>query len=243
MVETGIILRIKNEEKWLKECLTRIFNQTYKNFEVIIVDSGSTDRSLEIARKFPVKIFSIKPEEFTYPYALNFGCQKSQAEKYFVILSAHSLPISNKWLEDGIRNFEIYKDKKVLGVYGWMKTLPDASIWERIYFNFFAWTILRPFLRNVKIIRSARTGVMGFTNAIVRRDLWEKYEFNEKFGLGGEDMDWATHWFSEGYVAIRDEKFSVKHSHNLGLIDFLRQWKYWYSLDKPQKFGKLYHRK
>ncbi|HLN19233.1 MAG TPA: hypothetical protein VK255_03645, partial [Patescibacteria group bacterium] len=181
--------------------------------------------------------------EFTYPYALNFGCQNSGAQKYFVILSAHSLPMSDTWLEDGLKNFEIYKDRKILGVYGWMKSLPDSSIWEKIYFDFFCWKILRKILPGVSIIKRPKTGVLGFTNAIVRRDLWQKYQFNENYGLGGEDTEWAGHWMAKSYVAIKDVKFSVEHSHSLGLLAFIKQWKYWYSLGKPQKFGELEHRK
>lgn len=53
-METGIIIRTKNEERWIGKCLEKIFKQTYKNFEVVIVDSGSTDKTLEIAGKFRV---------------------------------------------------------------------------------------------------------------------------------------------------------------------------------------------
>ena len=44
MVETSIIIRTKNEERWINSCLKAIFSQTYKDFEIIIVDNDSTDK-------------------------------------------------------------------------------------------------------------------------------------------------------------------------------------------------------
>jgi len=238
MIETSIILRIKNEEKWLRECLSRIFDQTYKNFEVIVVDSGSTDRSLEIARKFPVKIFSIKPEEFSYPYACNFGCRHAQASKYCVFLSGHSLPISRTWLEDGIAAFE---SDKILGVYGHIWPLPDASFWEKIFFNKYLQFLTGVFRKN--IVNKKGLGVLGFTNAIIRRDLWEKYNLDESYGVGGEDTAWADYWFKKGYHAVKSPKFSVYHSHGLSLIGLYKQLKYWKSTKNPQPFQLLPYRK
>lgn len=52
MFEISIIIRTKNEEKWIGENLKRLANQTYKNFEIIIVDSGSTDETLNIINNF-----------------------------------------------------------------------------------------------------------------------------------------------------------------------------------------------
>ncbi|MDD6628375.1 MAG: glycosyltransferase family 2 protein [Lachnospiraceae bacterium] len=52
MVKVSIIVPVYNKEKYLDRCLTTIINQTYKNIEVICVNDGSTDRSLEILSKF-----------------------------------------------------------------------------------------------------------------------------------------------------------------------------------------------
>jgi len=233
VVETGIIIRTKNEEKWIKECLERIFSQTYKNFEVIVVDSGSTDKTLDIVKTFPVKLIQIKQKDFSYPYALNLGCRNSIAEKYFVFLSAHSLAISNTWLQDGINSFE---DKNVAGVYGNVIALPDATIWEKIIFN-------RLWHGRKKKIQKIRMGILGFTNAIIRRDLWERRNINEEYGKGGEDGEWAKYWFKEGYDIICDPKVSVYHSHNLGIIGLWKQYQHWKDTATPGRFKQLEYRK
>ena len=236
MVETSIIIRTKNEERWLGECLKRLFRQTYRNFEVVIVDSGSTDETLRIAARYPVTLVRIPAESFSFPYALNVGCMRARAERYFVFLSAHSLPLSETWLEDGLANFQIHREQKILGVYGLIRTLPDASIWERLYFDVFSWR-LRGFFRNdVHIVRSAGLSVLGFTHAIIPRELWEEHRIDERYGFGGEDGEWARYWTARGYVGIRDVKFTVQHSHGLGLAAFIKQFRYWRVVAKPHPF-------
>ena len=69
----SFVIRTKNEEKLIGKVLKSLWDQTYKNFEVIIVDSGSTDKTLEIVKKFPVKLIEIKPKEYNPSYALNLG--------------------------------------------------------------------------------------------------------------------------------------------------------------------------
>lgn len=236
MIETSIIIRTKNEEKWIGENLKRLANQTYKNFEIVLVDSGSTDKTLDIVSRFSgklnIRIFKIKPEEFNYPFALNYGAKQSLAEKYLVMLSGHSLPISKTWLEDGIKNFA---NEKIMGAYGFVWALPDGSLWEKLIFNKYLCKIRNIFKKQIVVDR-AGMGVLGFTNAIIRKDLWEKRNFNEAYGLGGENGEWASYWFSKGYKAMRDIRFSVYHSHGLGYKQLKQQWEYWRSLDKPQPF-------
>lgn len=231
MPQTSIIIRTKNEEKWISECLKRLREQTYQDFEIIVVDSGSTDRTLEMVRQFDVRLFQIRPEEFSYPFALNYGCRQAYASEYFVFLSAHSLPSSRTWLEDGIRNFS----DTIMGIYGFVWALPDGSIGEKIIFN--EWLCrVRSMFRKKMVIREVQMGVLGFTNTIIRRDLWEQHHFDERYGLGGEDGEWARFWFARGYYAIRTIDFSVYHSHGLGFKALLKQWRYWKSLDNPQPF-------
>ncbi|HFC36297.1 MAG TPA: glycosyltransferase family 2 protein [Candidatus Moranbacteria bacterium] len=238
MIETSIIIRTKNEQKWLGRVLDKLQKQTYGNFEIVIIDSESTDNTLEIAKRYTDKIISIKQEDFSYPYALNIGCKYSEASKYFVMLSAHSLPISDTWLSDGISNFG---DEKLAGVYGNVWALPDGTIWEKIIFNEQLGKIKKKFKRKT-IVKKTKMGTLGFTNAIIRRDLWEKHHFDEKYGAGGEDGAWADFYLKKGFYFIEDVNFSVYHSHRLGLKGLYKQYKNWKSLVKPRPFEKLTYR-
>lgn len=220
-MKASIIIRTKNEEKRIGGVLKLLSIQTEKDFEVIIVDSGSNDKTLDKARKFikqlDLKIHNIPPKDFTYPYACNFGAKKSSGD-YLVFLSGHSLPINKYWLENGLKNFT---NKNIAGVYGNVKASVDASLTERIFYFF-----CRLF-GSRKIITKKKLGVLGSTNSIIVKELWQKRPFNEKFILGGEDTEWANYYLGNGYVIIRDPKFSVYHSHGLGFFQFINQYKLW----------------
>ena len=95
MPEVSIIIRTKNEERWISSCLQSIYKQNYKNFEVILVDNDSTDRTVDKAKKSNVKKI-INISEYFPGKAINLGVEQSEA-KYVVILSAHCLPVDNNW--------------------------------------------------------------------------------------------------------------------------------------------------
>ena len=53
--KVSIIIRTKNEDNWIESCLKAIETQNYKNYEILIVDNNSTDRTLEIAKNIRQK--------------------------------------------------------------------------------------------------------------------------------------------------------------------------------------------
>jgi len=241
MSETVVVIRTKNESSHIADVLGALSQQAYKNFEVVVVDSGSKDNTLEQVNSFVgklnIKVLRIKPEDFSYPYALNYGIEQSNATKYVVIISGHSIPVSTTWLQDGIDSLNA--GDKIAGVYGYMKPLPDGSFWDRVVMSYWG-----PFFRGKRTaIRHMSMGVLGFTNAIIRKDLWEQRKFNEAYGAGGEDGEWAGYWISKGYAVVRDSRFTVMHSHKLSLFGWYKQFKEWRSLGAPKKFSSLGFRK
>ena len=117
----SIIIRTKNEERWISSCLDAVFNQEYKDFEVILVDNQSTDQTIEKAKKYPIHLVSIK--DFLPGKAINMGISKSSG-KIIVVLSGHCIPVTNKWLENLIHDLE---DPKVAGVYGRQEPMSFSS--------------------------------------------------------------------------------------------------------------------
>ena len=201
--EVSILIRTKNEEKYLGQTLSAIFSQTYKDLEVIIVDSGSTDKTLEVAKKFPVAIYKIKPVDFTWGYALNYGFQRAKGE-YVVNLSAHALPLSNDWLETLIANFD---DNTVAAVMSNNLPSPDCNPFDR-----------RGLLRKYNIPKQEIKGgpphyIFANYCSVIRRNIWEKVHFDETLSYA-EDHDWALKIGKLGYKIMYEPEAKTYHSHN-----------------------------
>lgn len=96
---TSWIIRTYNESKWIGEVLTKLFMQSRLEFEIIIVDSESTDDTIKKVNNFPIrKIITIPKEQYNPSFALNIGISESWGN-FIGILSAHSLPTSYTWYE------------------------------------------------------------------------------------------------------------------------------------------------
>ena len=93
----SIIIRSRNEERWIRECLRRLQSQSVKDVEVVLVDNQSTDRTIERAKQtYPgLKVISIK--DYRPGRAINAGIRATKSE-YIAILSAHCLPVDERWL-------------------------------------------------------------------------------------------------------------------------------------------------
>ena len=88
-MKVSIIIRSKNEEKWIGLCLESIFSQSYEDFEVILVDNNSTDGTVKKAKNWPVKLLKI--DKFLPGDAINQGIRKSSGD-IIICLSAHCIP-------------------------------------------------------------------------------------------------------------------------------------------------------
>ena len=100
----SIILRTRDEERWVASCLRRIAIQTHHNVEVVLVDNASSDRTVDRARIEWPNLTLVEVDEFLPGDALNRGIQQSHGE-YCVCLSAHCIPRDELWLEHLLKNF------------------------------------------------------------------------------------------------------------------------------------------
>lgn len=195
----SIVIRSRNEEKYIGELLKNILHQDYKSWEIILVDSGSTDRTLGIARAFPVKIIQIHPYDFSFGYSLNIGCKQAKGN-YFVFISAHAIPKNENWLGELISPFY---DEKVGLVYGRQFAGQNTKLSEE-----------RDFLENFgphsRILLEET--FCNNANSAIRAKLWQKYRFNEQLP-GLEDRDWAERIKTLGYRVAYSSKAVIYHYH------------------------------
>ncbi len=102
--DCSIIIRAYNEEKHIGKLLAGIREQSLKNIQIILVNSGSTDRTIEIANQFDVQVVHIAPQEFSFGRSLNTGISHATAD-ILVFASAHVYPVYPDWLEHLIAPF------------------------------------------------------------------------------------------------------------------------------------------
>lgn len=100
-MRASIVIRTLNEEKHLDDLLRMIALQDAPGLEVevLLIDSGSTDDTVEIARTHRAKIATISKEEFSFGRSLNRGCALATGD-VLVFISGHCVPVAENWLQD-----------------------------------------------------------------------------------------------------------------------------------------------
>lgn len=110
-VKISVIIPARNEEQYLEKTLQAVFSQNYPDFEVIVVDNASTDRTAQVAAKFPVIL--LQENRQGTQWALECGRQKAGGE-IIARLDADCLP-GPDWLAKGAAFF---RDPKVVAASG-----------------------------------------------------------------------------------------------------------------------------
>lgn len=221
----SLIIRSKNEEKWIKLVLESIKNQTIKNFEIILVDNDSTDNTVKIAKSYDVKkIFKIK--KFLPGLALNKGCNLANG-KYLVFLSAHCIPENKNWLKNLISNID--EKKKIIASYGRQLPLSYSNPND-------VRDLLITFGKENRI--QSEDPFFHNANSAILRKYWKKIKFNETV-TNIEDRLWAKEIQSKKYKLFYNANAAVYHHHGIHhSLDKNRSNSTFKVLDKIDKFSK-----
>jgi rhamnosyltransferase len=199
--EVSIIIRTRNEERWIAHCLEAIFNQNFDNFEVILVDNNSTDHTVEVAKRYPISAI-VKIDKFFPGKALNDGIRVSTGN-YIVCISAHCIPKDKQWLQNLYNNFD--DNEKLAGVYGRQLPLSYTSDADKR-------DLLIAFGRDKKV--QAKDYFFHNANSMLPRAIWEKFPFEEEV-TNIEDRIWGKLVIGAGYEIIYEPSASVYHYHGL----------------------------
>lgn len=181
--------------------------------ELIVVDSGSTDGTQDLAKKYGGRIVPIRSDEFTYGRALNVGFAAAR-HPWILSLSSHTVPTEAGFLakyRKAIGKFPPAVSAAVGPIIGEFDAAISAGI------TYFEDNDLR---------RGFGFGA-GNPNALYRRTAWERRPFDELIG-GGEDLQWyfdalkagesvaAVHAAQVRYISRR----SMKAFYNKGRVDY-----------------------
>ena len=199
-MKCSIVIRAYNEGKHIGRLLEGIKQQTLENVEVILVDSGSTDKTVSIAESYGAKIVHITPEEFTFGRSLNYGVRAARGE-FIVNVSAHCYPVYPDWLEQLLKPFE---NENLAVSYG--KQRGGETNWYAEH-QFF-----RQYFPDHSIARQGHPYSHN-ANAAIRKSLWDEHPYNEQL-TGLEDLAWSSWAMAQGYDIAYVAEAEIIHLHD-----------------------------
>jgi glycosyltransferase involved in cell wall biosynthesis len=196
----SVVIRSYNEAEHIGRLLEGIGHQTAGEIELILVDSGSTDLTVDIAQGHGAHVLRIPAAEFSFGRSLNLGLQAATHE-HVVIASAHVHPVYPDWIECLLRPFE---DDLVAVVYGKQRGAARSKFSER--------QILRQWFPEADVARQPGP-FCNNANAAIRRSLWKRSGYDETL-TGLEDVAWAKWAQEQGYHVAYAAHAEIIHMHD-----------------------------
>jgi rhamnosyltransferase len=224
--DISIIIPTSNGAPKISNVLEAIFHQQSQHkYEVIVIDSGSTDSTLDIVKRYPVFLHFISPTEFSHSRTRNIGASLAGASEYLVFLNQDAVPTDVNWLENLVRSIKFMPDIKAVCA---IELNP-----MKMYFNVcgVAEFIFRnSHTKGVHVIdanimellpdlpKSQLRELFPFSTvcALFEKDHFNKYPFDENVEWG-EDLYWAVSNSQNGYRSACSSLASVYHYHNYTL--------------------------
>ena len=227
-VDIGIIIPAKNEERNIARCLEAVFAQkTRYSFEVIIIDSGSTDGTARVASDLNAKVIKIRAEDFDHGRTRNLGFENSTG-KYLVALVADAMPENEHWLNELVAPLDA--DENIAGAYS--RQVPPEDIHPLASARFAGldpsrsepevrswpgdeiWNTMSP-MDKLELVE------FDDVSSVRRRSVWEKIPVAENYWA--EDVDWSLKALRAGYKIAYSPGSVVRHGHKPSLRhDFKR---------------------
>lgn len=202
--KVSIVISTKNEEKNIENCLVSIKNQTVQTIEIIVVDNFSSDRTVEIAKKYTTNVFSKGPERSSQR---NFGAKKAGG-MYLLFLDADMI-LSRDVVKGCIQKVE--QDPKLQAI-----IIPEKSYGTSFWAKCKA--LERSFYVGVDWIEGARF--------FDRKKFIDLDGYNTKM-ISGEDWDLHARFLKDGKVS-RIKEYILHNEGDLSLLETVKT-KYYYA--------------
>jgi glycosyltransferase involved in cell wall biosynthesis len=206
-----VVIRAYNEAKHIGRLLIGIQKQTLPDVEVVLVDSGSTDDTVRIAKQFGAVVVHISPQEFTFGRSLNRGVETASGE-FVAIISAHCYPVYPDWLEQLLAPFA---DPHVAVAYGKQRGGKTNHYSEHLWFNQYFPDVSTP---------NQGHPYSHNANAAIRKDLWEQHPYNEQL-TGLEDLAWSSWAFEQGCSVAYVAEAEIVHLHEETFSQVLNRYR------------------
>lgn len=202
MPKVSIIMRVYNEMPYIKYALRKLEQQSFQDYELIVVDSGSTDGSYQVAEAAnPEIIYQIPPGTYVPGRVLNEAISKASGE-IIVFNNSDCIPQNNFWLENLIRPFQ--QDPEVIATFANQIPRPNASpLVKKDYERAFG----------DGSISSKWKHFFSLASSAVKREAILQYPFNPTIQYS-EDIEWSWRMKQMRKKITYVPDSIVEHSHN-----------------------------
>lgn len=219
VTKVSVIIPTKNGGDLFRELLAKLQIQvTDFDYELVIVDSGSIDCTIELATQYGAIVHQIEPSEFNHGATRNFAIGQSNGD-LIILMTQDAIPADNYLLKELVQPF--FDDPNVGGVYARQSPRPEADLLTKRNLN--AWLTGREHSDRKKIEDRLtydawnpieRYLFCNFDNvcSAVRRSTWERIQF-QRIPFG-EDIDWSKRALESGWTIAYSPKAHVIHSHD-----------------------------
>ncbi|GIW62184.1 MAG: hypothetical protein KatS3mg091_663 [Patescibacteria group bacterium] len=236
MILFSVIIPTFNGEKTigvLLKKLRQIFYSSSYKYEVIIIDSESKDKTLEVVKKFNrilnLRIFTIKKNEFNHGLTRNLGVSLSKGE-YILFFSQDAVPVNNNFLDYLISDFK--EDDKIVAVFGKEIAPPNVKknflflehyFWFKRYEEYFDKKGRVTFsAENSYLFNEEKMLLYSLSNVFCcyKASFLKRESFREIYI--GEDILMGQQIIEKGYKKIYDSRCKVYHFHTKFTDYFIR---------------------
>ena len=201
MSSVAVIMRTKNSADILAQTLKALFSQDFQEFTLHIIDSGSTDKTIEIALQYPCTLTQIEADEYIPGPILNRAIEPIDQE-ILVFVNSDTVPLNPQTLGTLVAAF---KKQDVAAAYVRQVPRPDAEPWvERDYQAAFPRSAAPPWLP------------LSLAMAAIKRTHWEEHPFYSA-AWGSEDIEWGVWAKQKGLQVAYLPDAIAMHSHNYTL--------------------------
>ena len=204
--QISVVIRTKDSAETLSDCLNSLEQQTQAIHEIVVVDSGSSDGTLEIASQFRCKVVAYPSGiSFNYSKSLNLGIEQTSGD-YVFILSSHSIAQNRNSLKWLLRCLEVHPNAPGCSLNKSLQSCEPVTSFDAL---------------QIEIVdrHNFRGSALSNTACLIRRRAWLERRYDETIATA-EDIDWSLYYMKQhdqsmlrvtnDFVHYRNPVYSVK---------------------------------
>lgn len=219
----SVVIPTYNGLQDLRNLIPKLKSQKDVKLEIVVVDSGSTDGTIEYLKGEKIKLIQISQKEFSHSFARNLGIKNSKG-KYVMVMTQDASPSSEYWI---IKLLQPLLKGKAVATMCKQSPRQDCDLYGKItiYFNneFFGINnndSITSMPLNHDKLSIRKNAQLDDVACMIRKDIFDKYEYR---GVYGEDLDLGIRLIEDNYSIARFASVDVIHSHNRKAFYFLKR--------------------